>query len=76
MLSLVTAAEQQYHHEVQRRDRNLALLASIRERRLAETATPEIVAPAPATRQPRAWARPIGVHLASAETCSTACAVA
>ncbi|KRB36484.1 hypothetical protein [Microbacterium sp. Root180] len=72
MLSLVTAAEQQYRHDTWARDRELALLASIRERRAAEKAV------APRQTRPRraAWARPIGVRLAPAEVCTTTCAVA
>ncbi len=72
MLSLVTAAEQQYRHDTWARDRELALLASIRERRAAEAAV------APRRDRPRraVWARPIGVRLAPAEVCTTACAAA
>lgn len=74
MLSLVTAAEQQYRHDTWARDRERALLASIRERREAQSAERAV----PARRVPRGpWARPIGVRLASTEVCATpACAVA
>lgn len=72
MLSLVTAAEQQYRHDTWARDRELALLVSIRERRAAEAAA---VPPRPRPRR-AAWARPIGVRLAPAEVCTTACAAA
>ncbi|WP_374314608.1 hypothetical protein [Microbacterium sp.] len=73
MLSLVTAAEQQYRHDTWARDRERAILDSIRDRRAAEKA-----ALAETTRRPRrtAWARPIGVRLAPAEVCTTACATA
>lgn len=73
MLSLVTAAEQQYRHEAQWRDRELALLASIRERREAEKIA-FAAAPIPPRPQRAAWARPIGVHLAQADSCAPACA--
>lgn len=73
MLSLVTAAEHQYRHDVWTRDREIAVLASIRERR-----TPAAVEPAPvervAPRTRRAWARPIGIQ--SSAECTTACATA
>lgn len=79
MLSLVTAAEHQYRHDTWNRDRDNALLASIREHRLASA---EIVAPvaapvAAAAPRPRraAWARPIGVH-PMGECSTTACAIA
>ncbi|MCH6231096.1 hypothetical protein MK786_10140 [Microbacterium sp. CFH 31415] len=80
MLSLVTAAEQQYRHETEWRDRELALLRAIRARREAQAAalTAPEVAPAPAApARPRGvWARPIGVHAAAADACPTACAIA
>ena len=75
MLSLVTAAEQQYRHDTWARDRELALLASIRDRREPEPvlAAPTVVR---APRQKRAaWARPIGLR-SSAECATTACATA
>ena len=73
MLSLVTAAEHQYRHDVWTRDREIAVLTSIRERRAPAAAT---VAPAErvAPRARRAWARPIGMH--SSAECSTVCATA
>lgn len=72
MLSLVTAAEQQYRHETAARDREFALIAAIRERRAAEAAAaPTTVHPAPP-----ASTRPLAARLAPAEVCTTACAVA
>jgi hypothetical protein len=81
MLSLVTAAEQQYRHDTQWRDRELALLASIRVRREAEAAASAALAsaaaaPVAARPQRAAWARPIGARLANDDVCTTACAVA
>ncbi|WP_127473101.1 hypothetical protein [Microbacterium sulfonylureivorans] len=77
MLSLVTAAEQQYRHETLWRDRELALLASIRDRRASEAAA-RAAAAAPATARPQraVWARPIGAHFSQADSCTTSCAVA
>jgi hypothetical protein len=72
MLSLVTAAEQQYRHDSRILDRELAIVASIRARRAAEQARVEA---APRAKR-AAWARPIGVRLAPAEVCTTACAAA
>lgn len=72
MLSLVTAAEQQYRQDSRMRDRELALVASIRERRAAERAR---IVVAPRAKR-AAWARPIGVRLAAADVCTTACAAA
>lgn len=73
MLSLVTAAEHQYRHEVWTRDREIAVTTSIRER-----LAPAPVAAAPvervAPRARRAWARPIGMH--SSAECTTVCATA
>ncbi|NLP83095.1 hypothetical protein HF576_04485 [Microbacterium sp. CFH 90308] len=78
MLSLVTAAEHQYRHDVWTRDRDNALLASIREHRAAEAAAAPVV-PSPVTAAPRAkraaWPRPIGAHR-GAEACTTVCATA
>ena len=84
MLSIVNAAEMQFRYETESRGREHALLASIRERRIAETApVADMVAPSRLTTldearrvAPRAarasWPRPIGI-----DTCSTpACAVA
>jgi len=77
MLSLVTAAEQQYRHESWLLDRDLALLASIRERRVAEAGAVTTAAPRAVRPQRAAWARPIGVRLASSDPCATtACAAA
>lgn len=77
MLSLVTAAEQQYRHETLWRDRELALLAAIRERREHEAAVAaapvRVAAPRP---QRAAWARPIGAHLTQSDPCTTVCAIA
>ncbi|WP_194410618.1 hypothetical protein [Microbacterium cremeum] len=74
MLSLVTAAEHQYRHDSWTRDREIAVLASIRERRapapVAVAAPVERVAP----RARRPWARPIGVQ--SSAECTTVCATA
>ncbi len=66
MLSVITAAEQQYRHEAARRDRDHAIRLSIRERRAAPA--PAGVASLP-RRRPVAvpWARPIGAHLAGTE---------
>ena len=77
MLSLVTAAEHQYRHDTWTRDRENALLASIREHRMAEAAPAPVVSPqaAVAPRAKRAaWPRPIGAH--RAEACTTVCATA
>ena len=85
MLSLVTAAEHQYRHDTWTRDREIAVMASIRERRSAAPAdvVPVVAAPvarvAPvdraAPRAKRAWARPIGMH-SSAECTTAVCATA
>lgn len=76
----VYAAEQQYRHDTWARERDRALLASIRERGIAHaprratsiTAAAPAVAAARSERAP--WARPIGLH--SGPECTTACAVA
>jgi len=68
----VYAAEQQYRHDMWTRDREHAILASIRERKTA--VAPHLTARATARPQRVAWARPIGLHVA--EECTTACAVA
>lgn len=73
MLWLVTAAEQQYRHDTRMRDRELAVLASIRDRRAASVA-PRIVRVGP-HRKRSVWARPIGLR-SEAECTTTACAVA
>jgi hypothetical protein len=68
----VYAAEQQYRHDTWTREREHALIAAIRERKIAA------VERMPTSRAPRpaqvAWPRPIGLH--AAEKCTTACAVA
>ncbi|MDQ7878913.1 hypothetical protein Q9R08_13060 [Microbacterium sp. QXD-8] len=69
----VYAAEQQYRHDTWTREREHALLASIRERKLTAThrmpSIPVVARPARV-----AWPRPIGLH--TAEECTTVCAVA
>ncbi|MCR2810866.1 MULTISPECIES: hypothetical protein [unclassified Microbacterium] len=86
MLSIVHAAEAQFHHEVATRERESALLASIRERRAAQAETvavpvavPVAVSDGVAARQGAergtvraAWPRPIGITACP----GTACAVA
>lgn len=64
MLSTITAAEMQFRHEDGRRRKEFALLASIRERRAAETRAADhgTVVPAASRTTARAsWPRPIGV---------------
>lgn len=76
MLSLVTAAEHQYRHDTWSRDRDQAILVSIRARHaaLADAQAAQVAArPRP---QPATWARPIGARLSAPEVCTTACAVA
>lgn len=75
MLSLVTAAEHQYRHDVWTRDREIAVLTSIRERRAPAAVESASVAPVErvAPRARRAWARPIGMR--SSTEC-TVCATA
>lgn len=69
------AAEQQYRHDTRMRERELALIASIRERStrapLPRTAPVRATAARP---QRAAWPRPIGLRT-SAE-CTVACAAA
>jgi len=75
MLSIINAAEVQFRHDVEVRDRELALLASIRERRAARTPLVPVVAavPRPPVRVARAaWPRPIGIKDC---TSTAACAV-
>lgn len=81
MLSIVNAAETQFRFESETRTREHALLASIRERRAAETVHPAVSAeprrsafsPRPAQRGARAeWPRPIGIK----NCAETACAIA
>ncbi|MDR7113533.1 hypothetical protein J2X03_003432 [Microbacterium trichothecenolyticum] len=68
----VYAAEQQYRHDTWSRDREHAILASIRERKIAVAPRrPARVIDAP---QRVAWARPIGLHVS--EHHPAVCAVA
>lgn len=70
MLSLVTAAELQYHFDADSRDREIARIRSIREREVsiaARQAELARVASAPRARAP--WARPIGLQPATACAC-------
>jgi len=82
MLSHITAAEMLHHHEVEQRDRELSLLASIRERVAARAAEPALhrAARRPSRATPRAsrttWARPIGAHPTTRCPQPTACATA
>ena len=64
----VYAAEQQYRHDTWSRDREHALLASIRERKTA------VASQRPARPQRSSWARPIGLHVS--EQGPAVCAVA
>ena len=78
MLSIINAAEAQFRHESETRMREHALLASIRERRAAQTnrvavaERPRIATSAnslrPATRA--AWPRPIGVKNCATAVCA------
>ena len=83
MLSIVNAAEMQFRHEFETRQRELALLGSIRERRAAQDASAGAVtapsrasavnAPVTVGSAPRAaWARPIGMHVSTATVCAAA----
>ncbi|HYJ49688.1 MAG TPA: hypothetical protein VEX12_07200 [Microbacterium sp.] len=83
MLSTVYSSEMQFRHDADTRERELALLASIRERRAAETAraivhvaTPVALHAEPrraAARVTRAtWPRPIGVKTVSPAACAVA----
>ncbi|HYI51163.1 MAG TPA: hypothetical protein VEX42_06290 [Microbacterium sp.] len=80
MLSHINAAEAQFRHESEMRMREHALLASIRERRAArsasimETAAPPVAyATRPSTRATRAaWPRPIGIKNCEATVCAVA----
>lgn len=83
MLSTVYSSEMQFRHDAQTRERELALLASIRERRAAATmpATVHIATPvalhatprrAPARVTSATWPRPIGVKTASPAACAVA----
>lgn len=83
MLSTVYAAEVQFRHDAQVRDRELAILGSIKERRLAAAARLEELAaalpgvgrPARTARSAPAWPRPIGVDLSVGGCTTTACVV-
>ena len=76
MLSLVTAAEQQYRHESSVREREHRLLVSIRDRR-AGRALLDAPAPLVAARPQRAaWARPIGARLTAVDPCPAGTALA
>ncbi|WP_426321515.1 hypothetical protein [Microbacterium sp. E-13] len=70
----VFAAEQQYRHDTRTRDRQHAILVSIRERQT--THAPQRRNPVRAEVRPQrgAWARPIGLH--PAESAGVACATA
>ena len=75
MLSTITAAETQFHRDDDRRSREFALLASIRERRAAESGIARVApmqAAVPRAKARAAWARPIRV--ASAAPPAVACA--
>ncbi|MCR2764544.1 hypothetical protein NQ152_13615 [Microbacterium sp. zg.B48] len=82
MLSIVHAAEAQFHHEVATRARESALLASIRERRAAQAesvAVPVAVSDGVAARQGAergtvraAWPRPIGITACPGSACAVA----
>ena len=83
MLSTVYSSEMQFRHDAMTRERELALLASIRERRAAATdpTTVHTVAPvalratprrAPARVTSATWPRPIGIKTASPAACSLA----
>ena len=72
MLSTITAAETQFRHEDGQRRKEIALLASIRERRAASSRADRvatIVSAAPRPTARAAWARPIGVAHAAPEAC-------
>jgi len=76
MLSLVTAAEYQFHFDSAQLDHDVALRRSIREHEAsrAEGTRPAPAAPAAVGRARRreAWARPIGARLDHAPVCPTA----
>ena len=72
MLSTITAAETQFRHEDGQRRKEIALLASIRERRAAASRANRAITIATAAPRPTAraaWARPIGVAHAAPEAC-------
>lgn len=72
MLSTVYAAEVQFRHDSEGRERELAILRSIRDRREA-LAVPQRARNA--TLRTATWPRPIGVRVDVAD-CTEACAVA
>lgn len=65
-------ADQQYRHDTWTRDRDHAILASIRERTAVVT-RPVIEARVAARPQRVTWARPIGLR--APDDCSAVCAV-
>lgn len=83
MLSTITAAEAQFRYETATRDRELALMASIRERRragaatmtanAAPTKTVASIAPVkevtPASVSSSGWPRPISVGGSTSAAC-------
>jgi hypothetical protein len=72
MLSTNTVAETQFRHDDGQRRKEIALLASIRERRAAASradSVTTIVSVAPRNTARAAWARPIGVAHAAPEAC-------
>lgn len=71
MLSLVTAAEQQYRQDAAARERDFALLVSIRARRSAERASSTVPAP---RRERAAEPRPVGARVIATEPCPAAMA--
>ncbi len=79
MLSLVTAAEYQFHFDSAQLDRDIALRRSIREHEASRaqrtgdpgrmSAAPAPAAPVGRTRRREAWARPIGLQLDRVAPC-------
>ena len=82
MLSTVYSSEMQFRHDAQTRERELALLASIRERRAAQSVQAvHLAAPVALTAESRrvtgrvttaTWPRPIGVKTTSPAACAVA----
>ncbi len=70
----VFTAEQQYRHDARTRDRQHAILVSMRERQTAVAPLRPIPVRAEVRPQRTAWARPIGLH--SSESAGVACATA
>lgn len=70
----VFTAEQQYRHDTRTRDREHAILVSIRERQTVVARHRRTPVQAEIRPQRAAWARPIGLHLS--EDDAVACAVA